>query len=474
MKLFFILFFAINIPVFAQSWERGETSVSRLSPSARKNLFGNKLITPEGTLKYSESAVKEKWDWRNVYGQNWITPISDQGNCGSCVAFASVAVLEGQYTIDSKLSWLKAQFSPQMLFDCGKGSCRVGWLPEWAAYQLKSGGTVDLACAPYLSGATGENGLCQENYCENQADRTIRIKSISTPSTRFGGSDKKVKEALKHGPLLTTMNAREDFLYYKGGVYKATTSKKAGGHAVAIIGFDDEKKAWLIKNSWGEDWGESGYGWVAYSDKSGIGNLTWKFEVGSEGNKQLAFKDLNTYLSGKMSLEINTTAEHNVRLEIKSIHNNLLAVNCDLKKCIFDSTLLPDGKYEVQLLTDSQTSVPAVVYISNEISETEIDWADDLIDLTKPLSGRIELGVTLKTGVSKIPPKVISLVVTDSSGDIAYRSNDSNFSEKMKIGFRTQNVKNGNYNIHFISEVFERGKTRYISTNSIPVSIYNR
>ena len=279
MKLFFILFFAINIPVFAQSWERGETSVSRLSPSARKNLFGNKLITPEGTLKYSESAVKEKWDWRNVDGQNWITPISDQGNCGSCVAFASVAVLEGQYTIDSKLSWLKAQFSPQMLFDCGKGSCRVGWLPEWAAYQLKSGGTVDLACAPYLSGATGENGLCQENYCENQADRTIRIKSISTPSTRFGGSDKKVKEALKHGPLLTTMNAREDFLYYKGGVYKATTSKKAGGHAVAIIGFDDEKKAWLIKNSWGEDWGESGYGWVAYSDKSGIGNFYSGFDV---------------------------------------------------------------------------------------------------------------------------------------------------------------------------------------------------
>lgn len=474
MKVLILVLLAFSSNLHSQTWDKGETSVSRLNSSARKNLFGNNLVTPEGTLKYSESAVKEKWDWRNVNGQNWITPISNQGNCGSCVAFASVAVLEGQYTIDSKLSWLKAQFSPQMLFDCGKGSCRVGWLPEWAAYQLKSGGTVDLACAPYLSGATGENGLCQENYCENQEDRTIRIKSISTPSTRFGGSDKKVKAALKLGPLLTTMNAREDFLYYKGGIYKAMTSKKAGGHAVAIIGFDDDKKAWLIKNSWGEDWGESGYAWVAYSDKSGIGNLTWKFEVGVNEQKQLAFKELPQYLSGKVNLEINTTSEQNVRLEVKSIHHNLLAVECSLKTCSLDTRTLPDGKYEVQLVSDQQTSVPEIIYISNNLSEAEIDWAPDLMDLTKPLSGRIELSVSLKTGVSKIPPKNLSFIVTDNSGNIAYRSSENNFNEKMTIGFRTNKVQNGNYTLYFLAEVYEKGKTRYISTSSVPVSIYNK
>lgn len=474
MKSFLVMLFLFSASLSAQSWERGETRVSRLNTSARKNLFGNKLITPEGTLKYSESAVKEKWDWRNVDGQNWITPISDQGNCGSCVAFASVAVLEGQYTIDSKLSWLKAQFSPQMLFDCGKGSCQVGWLPEWAAYQLKSGGTVDLACAPYLSGATGINGLCQQNYCDNQEDRTIRIKSISTPSTRFGGSDKKVKAALKLGPLLTTMNAREDFLYYKSGIYKATTSKKAGGHAVAIIGFDDDKKAWLIKNSWGVDWGESGYAWVSYSDKSGIGNLTWKFEVGSTEKEQIAFKEFDNYLSGKIELGINSNLEEKIRMEIKSVHSNVLVVECREKKCSFDSRDIPDGKYEFQLVSELQKSIPMTLYVNNNFSEVEIDWATDLIDLSKPLNGRIELAIELKTGKTNIPPKNISFIVTDNSGNIAYRSSENNFNEKMWIDFRTSNVANGNYAIYFLAEVYEKGKSRYISTSSLPISVYNK
>lgn len=476
MKYVLIFSLALIFSNESHAWIKGETRVSRLDLESRKRLFGNKLVTPEGTLTYSENAVKEKWDWRNVDGQNWLTPVSNQGNCGSCVAFASVAVLEGQYAIDSKLSWLKPQFSQQMLFDCGEGSCAVGWLPEWATYQLKKSGTVDLSCAPYQLGATGKNGQCLENYCENQNERTIKITSSSTPSTRFGGSDKKVKEALKQGPLLTTMNAREDFLYYKGGIYKAKTSKKAGGHAVALVGFDDEKKAWLIKNSWGEDWGESGYAWISYSDPSGIANLTWKYEVG-ESTKKIMFKNLEngSFIHGKNSFAYNSSIEAPAQIEIKSRYQNILVSNCNEETsiCSFNTKGLEDGEYEVSLISRELRSIPVTIYVANKPSEISIDWGDDLIDLSRPIKGRVELSLKVDVGSSHIPPRNLSFIVTNESGEEVYVATSRNWSEKMLQGFRTGNVPNGKYYIHFAAERFSAGKIDFSATDMKTIEIKN-
>ncbi len=465
----------LSLSSFAQTWQRGETSISKMDISSRKKLFGNNLITPEGTLTYEKAGVKEKWDWRDVDGQNWLTPIRNQGNCGSCVAFASIAVFESQYAIDSKLSWLKVHLSPQMLFDCGGGSCNVGWLPEWATYQLKKTGTVDLACAPYRSGATGANEMCEQKYCENQDQRTFSILSSSTPSTRFGGSDKKVKEALKKGPLLTTMNAREDFLYYKGGIYKATTSKKAGGHAVALVGFDDEKRAWLIKNSWGEDWGESGYAWISYSDPSGIANLTWKYEVGDAQNKLTV--DLNDpYVRGKINIPFKTNSEAVVSLELKSPQQNVMVTNCEMEKnsCYLDTTDMEDGAYEISLISNGKRSVPTAFYILNEASDLRLDWGELEIDLSKPVSGRIEFPLIIKLGESKIPPRKIGLMVKNESGEIVYRSWGNSWADIMKVGFRTANVKNGAYEVYFVAEVGSFDATKFVSTDLKKLVILNK
>ncbi|MBY0414610.1 MAG: C1 family peptidase [Bdellovibrionales bacterium] len=470
------IFWAFSNLSIAREWIKGETEVSKISKNSQSNLFGNRIETPEGTLLYIESASKEKWDWRNVDGQNWLTPISNQGNCGSCVSFASVAVLEGQYAINSKLSWLKPQFSQQMLFDCGEGSCKVGWLPEWATYQLKSVGVVDLSCAPYKLGVTGNNDMCRVNYCENQVDRIIKISSSSTPSTKFGGSDKKVKEALKKGPLLTTLNVREDFLYYKGGIYKAESSKKVGGHAVALVGFDDEKKAWLIKNSWGRDWGENGYGWVSYNDPSGVANLTWKYELGEISNT-LGFKDLvnDDFIFGKNKFAYISASGNPATLEIKSAEQNILAINCENTSsvCSLETSDLSDGRYELTLVSENKKSVPISVYIANNLSEIEVNWGADLIDLSKPLSGRIELSLVVKTGASKVPPKNISFIVKNEKGDIIYRSNTQASQEKMKLGFRTGNVPNGKYSIYYIAESFSAGKSEFTSTEQKNIVIKN-
>ena len=71
------------------------------------------------------------------------------------------------------------------------------------------------------------------------------------------------------GPLVTTMTVYEDFFDHKSGVYKHTTGKLAGGHAVSIVGYDDKDQAWIIRNSWGPDYGDNGYVKIAYDDDSG-------------------------------------------------------------------------------------------------------------------------------------------------------------------------------------------------------------
>ena len=99
-------------------------------------------------------------DWRNQNGVNYVSPILNQGNCGSCVAFSTVGTLETQLNVSSGIPGLNPQFSTQALFACGGGACDFGWQPNLAAEFLKSTGVPDEACSPYTEGATGVDVDC--------------------------------------------------------------------------------------------------------------------------------------------------------------------------------------------------------------------------------------------------------------------------------------------------------------------------
>ena len=78
----------------------------------------------------------------------------------------------------------------------------------------------------------------------------MKIVNYSHPSSGFFANRNKVKQALLQGPLVTTLTVYSDFLSYGSGVYKHEAGEAEGGHAVSIVGYDDEKGAWLIRNSW--------------------------------------------------------------------------------------------------------------------------------------------------------------------------------------------------------------------------------
>ena len=205
------------------TWVAKPTDVNEKSRAEIKRMMGVRRA-PDAGIQFSnnkatiQSDLPAITDWRNKDGVNWVTPVLDQANCGSCVAFASIATLETQYRIASGFSNFNVKLSPQYLFSCGGGACEWGWQPEQAAQFLQSNGVPDEACLPYTSGATGEDVACSA-ACSNSSSRSVKIAGYAMPSR--GVMDlATVKAALQRGPVVTTLEVYADFMAYGGGVYK--------------------------------------------------------------------------------------------------------------------------------------------------------------------------------------------------------------------------------------------------------------
>ncbi|MGZ6334268.1 MAG: C1 family peptidase, partial [Bdellovibrionota bacterium] len=134
-------------------WIAGETSVSRLPREQIRRMLGvqnppdmmGQFAVREDAKLFAQKP-KTAIDWRNKNGVNYVSPIMNQGNCGSCVAFATAATLETQVNVTSGIPNLNPSFSKQALFVCGGGACEFGWQPELAAKYLQNTGVPDEAC----------------------------------------------------------------------------------------------------------------------------------------------------------------------------------------------------------------------------------------------------------------------------------------------------------------------------------------
>jgi len=217
----------------------------------------------------------------NWNDHNGSTGVRDQGGCGSCWAFATHGAFEGSYAI---INSALVDSSEQDTLDCsGAGSCAGGW---WAFQNLVDKGSADEADYGY----TAVKGNCKANV-----DRPYKAMAWGyVDSGKPVPSVDDLKKALcQYGPLAVAVQVTSAFQAYRSGVF----NENAGGnvnHGVTLIGWDDSKKAWRIKNSWGTRWGESGYMWIAYNcNQIGYG-AAWvqaaKHTVCKEGPTLIAYE----------------------------------------------------------------------------------------------------------------------------------------------------------------------------------------
>ena len=210
--------------------------------------------THQPNIKYDASKLLSSVDWSAND-----SPVKSQGNCGSCWAFAAVALVENIGVWND--------LSEQEIISCSAGDCDGGWY--WDALQyIHDNGVVPEACFPY----TAQNGNCDDR-CTNP-DYLSKITDY-TPAQGLWGEPATVndlKAELQKGPLAVAMLVPEDgtFDNYSGGVYNYNGGPISweNGHAVLLVGYNDDGQYFKAKNSWGTNWGENGYFRIAYDDVS--------------------------------------------------------------------------------------------------------------------------------------------------------------------------------------------------------------
>lgn len=441
------------------TWTAKQTWLNQLSRSEAKRLMGvtENIGSEVEFIKADQlqtDRLPESLDWRNKDNQNWVSPILNQANCGSCVAFAAVGVLETQYNISSLLPNLNLRLSPQNLFACGGGYCDYGWYPSSAASFLMKKGVVDEACHPYTSGATGKDVACN-SACADSSQRIFKISGFNTPSR--GVLDvQSVKQALQKGPVMTTLTVYADFMAYSGGVYKHVTGEQLGGHAISIIGYDDKDQAFIIRNSWGTEWGENGFGRVAYTDTSGVGGSTWGFQAPAmNGAVSLQYPRDYDYLTGQVNIQAASTYGRTKAMTATLYARNGQAVwsaNCESATCEFplDTTAFTEGRYEAQITAFDDvgqkidSSIRQFFHVVNQQPTLEVSMAPQGTTLDKPLKGRIVFDV--KTKSSSVPMSKLTFHYKNAQGEEKTRTAEVVI-DAMTIGWRTNVIPNGTYEI---------------------------
>ncbi|XP_019965003.2 procathepsin L-like isoform X2 [Paralichthys olivaceus] len=201
------------------------------------------------TRKFTD--MPNTMDWRQ---EGYVTPVKNQGSCGSCWSFSSTGALEGQHY---RKTGTLVSLSEQQLVDCsgnyGNYGCNGGWMDNAFRYIQDNGGINTEDSYPYEA----EDGECRYNPA-----------SIATKCTGYvdieQGNESDLKEAVATvGPVSVAIDASNpSFQLYESGVYDETDcSSTALDHAVLIVGYGTEsgQDYWLVKNSWGTAWGDQGY-----------------------------------------------------------------------------------------------------------------------------------------------------------------------------------------------------------------------
>merc|ERR1712180_235987 len=236
------------------------------------------MLTGLQTMELSETAemfepvdysdVRSTVDWRE---HGAVTPVKNQGRCGSCWSFSATGALEGMhYRKTGKL----VSLSEQNLVDCsgdyGNHGCRGGFMDSAFNYIKNNGGIDTEASYPY----EGKEGQCR--YDSNNIGAT----DIGFVDIESGNEDHLKAAVATQGPVSIAMDAgMESFMFYEKGVYRNKNCNPMSlDHGVLAVGYGIDNHSgsayWLIKNSWGPLWGMDGYVKIAKNEGNMCGVAT--------------------------------------------------------------------------------------------------------------------------------------------------------------------------------------------------------
>merc|ERR1719411_513139 len=204
-------------------------------------------------VRYSRTSVPASY---NSVTLGNVSPVKSQGSCGSCVAFAIMALVE---TCFKKAVGTFGDYSEQHFVDCAFDGDMVngcnGAAPHGYAKWLKEK-------KPKLAHETTYPYKATKQTCSTTYKEFYQGVSVSGAYWTESGDEETLKKLVAaHGAVVTGVAAAGPFSQYKGGIFSGCSSSAQPDHAVAVVGYGTENGVdyWLVKNSWGSSWGEKGF-----------------------------------------------------------------------------------------------------------------------------------------------------------------------------------------------------------------------
>jgi len=364
-------------PAFLE-WEKKQDNKIRKSDGNQRYSTGyipplqkptvHKPLTKQHKL-LKTTATNSKFDLRDKnldgdFNDTQLTAVKDQGSCGACWAFASYGALEGNIKIEENLT---VDFSENHLkhnHGLELGPCSGGNMDIASAYLSRADGPVNESDDPYDANSTETN---------NSAVAVRYIENIVKLPVRANTSDNQyLKDALtEHGPLYVDFhiygmpNATADNNY---SVYNSDENTSSD-HAVLLVGWDDNYQAqgqtgaFILKNSWGVDWGEDGYFYVPYADTTlAFGEVAYfndtpdteatKFDIVHDTAPNGAI--MATYYPNAPIYGLSVyTIEENQTIKSIGIHN--VGDDTNISVTFFKDVSVDDENFSLSMPTDTET-----------------------------------------------------------------------------------------------------------------------
>ncbi|MCX8064729.1 MAG: pre-peptidase C-terminal domain-containing protein [Candidatus Hydrogenedentes bacterium] len=263
------------------SFEVGETTATR---RPLESLTGF-IPPPKDVVAKKMRAIEPvkslpaRWDWREQISVG-LPEVRDQGECGSCWAFVTVGVLEGA------IAWkdgVLQDLSEQWLVDCVVDGNHKGCSNGWYAFEWFEGTKKD-PCGGYGAVLETDYPYTATDYedCSCPKPHYYFIDDWGYITEEYYTDINLIKTAIyNYGPVACTMSTIDSFQAYAGGIYDDSESNNYEiNHGVVLVGWDDNflgtgTGVFIVRNSWGTDWGEGGYAYIKYGIAR-IGSYTAK------------------------------------------------------------------------------------------------------------------------------------------------------------------------------------------------------